>query len=134
MLQQISIKGLLCRDDRALLLKTAGSGRWEFPGGRINFGENAEESFRREMKEELSFKEVKMGNLINMWSFTDIRKEIDRHFIVFDFEIFTDESKIILSDEHEEYRWIGKDEFESLEMREGHKETLRKYFGRKNKL
>lgn len=45
-----------------------------------------------------------------------------------DFEVFTDESKIELSDEHTGYKWIERDEFEDINMREGHKESLRKYF------
>lgn len=132
-LQQVSIKGLLCRDNKVLFLKTPknakNSGTWELPGGRMDFGESVEEAFEREMKEELGFDDVKMGMLINTWTFTSIREGINHHFIVLDFEIFTDESKIKLSDEHSEYGWIGKSEFEDLEMREGHKETLRKYFG-----
>ncbi|MCK5490415.1 MAG: hypothetical protein KAI67_01090 [Candidatus Pacebacteria bacterium] len=47
---------------------------------------------------------------------------------MFNFEIFTDEDIIKLSDEHTEYKWIGANEFEELDMREGHKESLRKYF------
>ena len=118
-----------------LILRIAGSGRWEFPGGRIDFGESAEDAFYREMKEELYFEKVKIGRLVNMWSFTDMRNGVNHHFIIFDFEIFTDESKIKLSGEHSEHKWIGKDEFEKFDMREGHKETLRKYFGiAKNKL
>jgi len=81
------------------------------------------------MKEELSFENALMGKLLNSWSFMSVREGIDHHFIIFDFEIFSNESKIKLSDEHDEYKWIGEDEFEKLNMREGHKETLRKYFG-----
>lgn len=94
----------------------------------MDFGETVEETFHREMKEELGFEKARIGKLINMWTFTDIRDGINHHFIIFDFEIFSNECKIKLSDEHTEYRWVGKDEFEKLDMREGHKETLRKYF------
>lgn len=127
-IQQVSIKGLLCRKNRILLLKIPDSTKWELPGGRMDFGESVNEAFQREMNEELGFEKVKMGKLINMWSFTSERSGINHHFIIFDFEIFTDENEIKLSDEHTEYRWIGKDEFEDLEMREGHKESLRRYF------
>ena len=129
-IQQVSIKGILCRNNKILFLKTTRVGRWELPGGRINFGENVEQTFQREIKEELDFKKVKLGRLINTWSFTSIRNEIDHHFIVFDFEIHTKESKIKLSDEHIEYKWAGIDDFEKMDMREGHKETLKKYFKR----
>ena len=132
-IQQVSIKGFLCRDKKVLLLKTPendkNDGTWELPGGRMDFGESVEQAFSREMKEELGFEKAVMGKLLNSWSFMSVREGIDYHFIIFDFEIYSDESKIKLSDEHDEYRWIGEGEFEKLNMREGHKETLRKYFG-----
>lgn len=131
-IQQVSIKGFLCKNGKVLILKTSKSSAWELPGGRMDFGENVEGAFQREMKEESGFENVKMGDLINTWSFTSIRENTNHHFIIFDFEIFSEESKIALSDEHAEYKWVGPDEFESFNMREGHKETFRKYF-EKNK-
>jgi len=129
-IQQVSIKGILCRDNKILFLKTATKGIYELPGGRIDFGESVEQAFKREIKEELGFEKVEMGDLINTWSFTSIRENINYHFIIFDFEIFTDEDEIKLSDEHTEYKWVGVDEFESMDMREGYKKTLRKYFSK----
>lgn len=128
-IQQVSIKGLLCKDNKILLLKTP-TNRWELPGGRMNFGEGIEQAFKREIKEEIGFQDVGIGNLVNTWSFTDIRENINYHFIIFDFEIYTKESKIRLSDEHIEYKWIGINDFEKMDMREGHKESLKKYFER----
>ena len=130
-IQQVSIKGILYRDNKILFLKTAKKEIYELPGGRIDFGENVEQAFEREIKEELEFEKVKMGDLINAWSFTNVRENINHHFIIFDFEIFTNENEIKLSDEHTEYKWVGKDEFEKMNMREGHKESLRKYFNEK---
>jgi len=124
-IQQVSIKGLLCRDNKVLFLKTQ-TKKWEMPGGRVDYGENIDDTFYREMREEAGFENVKMGDLINSWSF--VNEEINHHFIIFDFEIFTDENKIKLSDEHTDYKWVSVDEFEKMDMREGHKETLRKYF------
>ncbi|MCK4891096.1 MAG: NUDIX hydrolase [Candidatus Pacebacteria bacterium] len=127
-IQQISIKGLLCRDNKVLLLKTPKrKKRWELPGGRMNFGENVEQVLKREIKEEIGFNDIKIGNLVNTWSF--ISKEINCHFIVFVFEFFTDKSKIKLSVEHVAYKWISVSDFEGIDISEGHKETLRKYFG-----
>jgi len=127
-IQQISIKGFLCKDNKVLFLKTSKRGTYELPGGRIDFGENVEQTFKREIGEELGFEKIEMGRLINTWSFTSVREDTNYHFVIFDFEFFTDESQIKLSDEHIEYKWVGIDEFEETDMREGHKETLRKYF------
>lgn len=98
------------------------------PGGRMNFGENIEQTLNREIKEELGFGKVKLGKFINIWSFTSLRDGIDHHFIILDFEIFTSEDKIKLSKEHTEYKWIGVDNLDEINMREGQKESLRKYF------
>ncbi len=125
--QQVSIKGLLYRNNKILIL-CATNGRWELPGGRVDFSESIEQAFQREMKEEIGFENVIMSDLINTWSYTDLRGNINYQFIMLDFEILTDESKIKLSDEHIEYKWIGRNDFEESNMHEGHKESLRKYF------
>ena len=130
-IQQVSIKGFLYRDNKVLFLKTSKKGTYELPGGRIDFGENAESAFKREVEEELGFEKIEIGKLINTWSFMNIRENINYHFVIFDFEFFTDENKIKLSDEHTEYKWVSIDEFEKMDMRERHKETLRKYFNEK---
>ena len=94
----------------------------------MNFGENVEQTFKREIKEEIGFEDVKMEKLLNTWSF--ISKEVNYHFIVFVFEFFTDESKMELSDEHIGYKWVSVSGFEEMDMSEGHKESLRKYFNK----
>lgn len=127
-IQQISVKGVLCRDNKVLVTKTASRGNYELPGGRVDFGETIEAAFAREMKEELGFEKVKMGNFINVWTFLHDRLDAYYHFIILDFEIFTDEKDIKLSPEHTDYRWIGFNEIDMINMREGHKETLKKYF------
>ncbi len=127
-IQQVSIKGILCRDNKVLVLKTARSGRWELPGGRIDFGESVEQTLKREMKEELGFEKVKLGNFNHIWSFVSERNRNNHHFIILDFEIFTDEKGIKLSKEHTEYKWIGADDLDKLNMRERQKESLKKYF------
>lgn len=130
-IQQVSIKGLLCRDGKVLVLKTPDIGGelgiWELPGGRMDFSETAEETFKREMKEELGFEKVKLGKFINIWSFTSARTEFNHHFIMLDFEISTDETDIKISAEHTEYKWVGIEDFDKLYMKDGHKESIRKF-------
>lgn len=132
-IQQVSIKGLLCRNGKVLVLKTPDIGGklgiWELPGGRMDFGETAEEAFKKEMGEELGFKEVLLGDFVNVWTLTDMREGINHHFIVLDFVISTSETDIKLRpEEHTEYKWVDFDEANKLNMREGHRETIKKFF------
>lgn len=127
-IQQVSIKGILCRNGKVLVLKTTRSGRWGLPGGRMDFGEDIGQTFKREIKEELGFKKAKLGKFINIWSFTSLRNGINHHFIILDFEFFTDENKIKLSKEHADYKWIGIKEISKIKMREGRRKSLKNYF------
>ena len=38
----------------------------ELSGGRVDYGENIEDTFQRETKEEVGFKNVTIGDLINV--------------------------------------------------------------------
>ncbi len=130
-IQQVSIKGLLYRDGKVLVLLSPRRGYWELPGGRIDYAEKAEHAFKREMKEELGFKKVKLGKFISIWSFTSERNGVDYHFIVLDFVISTEEKDIKLSPEHTEYKWVGTEELSKLKMRAGHKESIRRFLSDK---
>lgn len=57
--------------DRVLLAKRYSStipeidDKWEFPGGRIDFGETPQDALRRELSEELDLR-IKVGRLLHM--------------------------------------------------------------------
>lgn len=127
-IQQISVKGIIARDNKVLVLKTAGRGNYELPGGRMDFGETVEQALKREMKEELGWNDITIGDMINVWTFRDTRRRVDYHFVILDFEIFSRDREIKISPEHTQYKWIGPEDLESLDMREGHKRSLKKYF------
>lgn len=134
-IQQVSIKGLLYRDGKVLVLKTPRKEKkpckWELPGGRMDFGETVAQTFKREMREELGFKKVKLGKFVNIWSFASVRGKFHHHFVILDFVISTDEIDIKLSLEHTEYKWVDAKEACKLKMRAGHKESIRKFFKEK---
>lgn len=64
------VKGIVCCRGRILLLKrsdfeTTGAGEWEFPGGRIKFGESPENALEREIYEETGLN-VKVKKITHM--------------------------------------------------------------------
>lgn len=100
---------------------------WDLPGGFINLAETAEESARREIKEELGIN-VKILKYIG--SFYDFYpyKDFNYATISFVFSSLLEDEKIQPKDDVSEVRWFQQDEipfnklaFESL------KEAIRKF-------
>ena len=60
---RVTIKGLCVREGKVLLAREAESlsGKWELPGGGLDFGENIREAFTREVQEEMGLKVTKMS-------------------------------------------------------------------------
>lgn len=48
------VVGIAVREDSVLLQQAEGDDFWVFPGGRAEFGEAAEQTLKREMREEIS--------------------------------------------------------------------------------
>lgn len=58
--------GMLRREDGAVLMTSRPSGKpyagyWEFPGGKVEQGESAEQSLVRELSEEIGLKAIKLS-------------------------------------------------------------------------
>lgn len=125
-IQKTTVKGVLKRNDKILFVKDT-KGVWELPGGKIDFGENPEETLKRELKEELGLNNVRIGKIIDIWTFTSQKENTDYQFIVLVYECLSDEKEIKYSDEHIEYKWIPISEVESLNMRDGYKKSVKKF-------
>ncbi|AEP93001.1 MULTISPECIES: 8-oxo-dGTP diphosphatase MutT [Bacillus] len=82
---------------------------WEFPGGKLEEGENAQEALVREIHEELGCK-IEVGEII-----ADIHHEYEKIII----NLISIQAKIIegepFAKEHSELRWVPVSELESLE-------------------
>jgi len=130
--QRITTKALFYRDGKVLFAKDH-KGKWELPGGKIDFGETPDVALKRELYEELGFKNVVIGKIINVWTFiVNNIEEIDYQFILVVYECSSKETEIKQSSEHVEYGWVPLDEIDQLEMRDGYKEAVRAYRELKN--
>jgi 8-oxo-dGTP diphosphatase len=60
---RVVVKGLCVRDGKLLLMRESKglSGRWELPGGGLDFGEDFHTAFKREVEEEMKLKVTKMS-------------------------------------------------------------------------
>ncbi|RZT03035.1 (deoxy)nucleoside triphosphate pyrophosphohydrolase [Cuneatibacter caecimuris] len=84
-------------------------GQWEFPGGKLEFGETLHEALVREIKEELDIK-IEIGELIDTieYDYPNFHLSMDCFWC-----IVTD-GEIILK-EAETARWLKKDELDTID-------------------
>lgn len=96
---------LLNSDGNVLILRTP-EGKWQLPGGRLNEGESWEDGLRREIREETGIADVEILSItmVDNWEF--------RGALMYGvyFLCRTSEAKVIISDEHTAFRWIGRDD------------------------
>jgi len=113
---RIVITGILKDNDLLLIVKRNENdelypGAWEFPGGHLEDGELLKDGLKRELEEEIGFKDD-FNPVITHYS--DEVKEKNGEFVhdlEIDFIINVDSSKVTvkLSSEHCDYKWVKKD-------------------------
>ena len=99
-----SVEAIISKDNLLLFLRRNNSpakGQWWFPGGRIRKGETLEEALYREVKEETGLEVIK-SRLINVYS----RIFDERHDITIAYLCKCKGHKIVLNDEHSEYKYF----------------------------
>lgn len=81
------------------------AGCWEFPGGKVENGENNVDCLRREIREELKI-EVEIGKALPISEYSYEERKMIR-LIPFLTQIKTGEITLL---EHDTYRWLGVNE------------------------
>ena len=111
---EFSAKALIICDNKFLALHTRGgkSHKYELPGGRMEFGETAEETVVREILEETGLT-ITPISLVDTWNFVSETRQITG--IIYLCALASDD-KISLSEEHDIYEWlpIADESFEKM--------------------
>ncbi len=109
----VNVVAAIIRDGDKILATKRGYGEfkggWEFPGGKREDGETAQEALKREIMEELET-DIAVGELIDT---------VEYEYPTFHLSMDCFWAKIISGNlilkEHEAARWLGKDELYSVE-------------------
>jgi len=84
--------------------------KWDLPGGRLEFGEDPVEGILREIREETGL-EVERPRPYDVYAKT----HPDGHWVSIGYVAKAKTTDVKLSYEHDEYRWLTKDEFLALD-------------------
>ena len=115
----VSAKVVIIDDNKVLCLKNERN-EWDFPGGKINYNEDIEESLKREIKEEtnLKIKNLNILNPVNL-KFNGVSVIV----LIYSANISCN-SPIIISYEHSEYNFFSKSEIRNLNMPQYYKNLI----------
>jgi len=99
------VKALIERDGKFLLLhrpkdKKYKPDHWDFPGGKVDKGEDLKTALRREIREETA---LKVNSIEELRTFDEKEGDIEFTLILYRCET---EGEIFLNEEHTEYRWV----------------------------
>ena len=101
----------------------ASSDLWDIAGGRINAGDTLIDNLKREVKEETDL--VIIGEPELLYA-QDILRIKDKHIVRLTY-IGNADGEVVLSDEHDEYKWVTLDELKMIEQMDRYfKEVINK--------
>lgn len=108
------VAGVIYKDNKFLIaqrnLKKSQGGLWEFPGGKLETGESCEAALKREIFEEFEA-EIEVEGYITEKIHHYPEKDIKLMF--YKAKLVSD--KLVLK-EHEDYRWITKEDKDKFEF------------------
>lgn len=110
--KRIEVVAAIIRDGDRVFATQRGYGEWkdlwEFPGGKMETGETAEEALRREIREELAT-EISVGERITTVEYDYPKFHLTMH--CYWCHVTNGELKLL---EHEAAMWLGLDELDEV--------------------
>jgi 8-oxo-dGTP pyrophosphatase MutT (NUDIX family) len=119
---EFAVKALIFNGNKFLAMhkRYIKSDKFELPGGRMNFGETAEETVIREVFEETNL-HITPISLVDTWNYVTDAIQVTGIIYLCAAQNF---EKIILSEEHDNFEWFATNK-ESLErMSNGFKSKM----------
>ena len=118
---------IINNENQILLIKrsnenTTDVGQWEVPGGKLEKGQLIEDSLKRELEEEVNIKLENFESNLASVSSRIITNNPDYRGItvvtITQLVKLNNIPKITLSHEHDEYKWVSKEQALKMDLRE----------------
>lgn len=125
--QRTTVKALFQRENgEIMIVKSSLDEYWELPGGKMEFGEQPEETLKREVKEEFNIDEFEIKRLLNLFTFEATDEDTHWCFNVAVYLCSLGNEIFQISDEHEDIKWVQPKDIMSTLMRQGYYKTIEK--------
>jgi len=129
-------EGLFAKDGKVLLFRESKkvSGRWELPGGGLDFGEDIREGLKREVMEESGMRVTKVSRMpAYAWThrFENHRGMDWFYSLVLAYRMELENFEFKINDECEEIGFFSKEELNHINLSE-QTEELKKFFDPKD--
>lgn len=127
---QISVKGVVVRDGRVLLLHNERQ-EWELPGGRLELGETPPQCVAREISEETGWL-VQTGPILDSWMYFIDQVERNVFIVTYGAHLLPGQDDVdpVLSHEHKQIGLFTEAEVAELVMPAGYKASIATWFDR----
>jgi 8-oxo-dGTP diphosphatase len=117
-----SVAGIAIKDGHALVARRLPGGEmggtWEFPGGKLESGEDDAQALQREFDEEFGVA-IRVGEKLGQAWFEHSGKHYDLAAVRINLEPGTLELR-----EHSETRWVGAEDLAALELTDSDRSLL----------
>ena len=130
--QKIVLGGVVIKDGKILILQRHKDedvypNMWELPSGKREPLEPSETSLIREVREETGL-DVKIIMPFSVFDYQIEKPDEIRDATQINFLVTPLSDNIILSDEHQSFAWIAKEEIDKYELTEATKGVIKKAF------
>lgn len=129
----VAVKALVVKGGKVLILREAETaldgvnpGKWGVPGGRIGPGEALHGALVREVKEEAGI-QVSIGQVCHVDEWRPVVRGEQWQIVGTFYICKTEDKDIVLSDEHDEYKWIGPGEVDQYRLHSATQKAIEQY-------
>jgi len=123
----VGLKAFIAHGEKLLIIQDQ-DGQWELPGGKVQIEEDVAAALSREIREEIGENtDIEIGSAFHAW----IRQPHPNiKFLLFlvGFHCSWKGGEISISPEHKNFRWITKEEVESIDFENMYKDAIKVYF------